>query len=272
VARFTAGDRQIDLVRAVVQDTGYHHSLRFSLFFRRHTRQRITTPRKHPVSFHRAPWQRGSIPADPAGIFIYPAESQSGTAKMDDPEKVCIAFECEAPGMWQCCDVHFATIKIEIGEAGKDYVADTAFDSSISLHAGKHTFEVQRPLYGYEIYGFASELQKLYDTLDGSVRLYDWDGEVLLCFTVVHRGRGQILVGGRFVPIVLDTKVSSEEEFVSDVCVNLVGLVVAFEGLTFDQSYLKTPLSVLHRFISDYRTECETAPFCPLRARGDTSE
>jgi hypothetical protein len=191
---------------------------------------------------------------------------------MDNSEKVCIDFKCEAPGMWQFCDVYFATIKIEIGEAGKDFVGDTAFDSSFSLHAGRHAFEFQRPLYGYEIYRFANELQRLYDTLDCSARLYDWDGDVLLCFTVVHRGRGQIAVGGRFVPVILDTQVSSEDKFVADLCVNSGGIIVAFEGLTLDQSYLATPLSVLHRFISEHSAECETAPFCPIRGRGDEAK
>jgi hypothetical protein len=190
---------------------------------------------------------------------------EQGIEPMNDFESVCIVFECEAPGHPQWCDIHRATVEIEIGAPRKDYVGDTAFDSILRLRAGEYSFEVERVLYGYEIRGFSRNLQKLHETLEGSVRLQDWDGEPLLCFTVVDRGRGRVAVGGRFAPVVLDTTVTSEDRFVSEACGSMLGIVVAFEGLSLDQSYLKAPLSDIQRFVFEHRAQCDaTGGYPPL--------
>jgi hypothetical protein len=67
---------------------------------------------------------------------------------MDNHDSVSIVFDCDAPGQPQWCDVQRATVEIEIGSPGKDYVGDTAFNSVIRLRAGKYTFETERVLYG----------------------------------------------------------------------------------------------------------------------------
>jgi hypothetical protein len=185
---------------------------------------------------------------------------------MNDPTSFRIAFDCDAPGHPQWCNIGRATVEIEIGSAGKDYVGDIAFNSVIRLLAGENCFEVHRVLYGYEIRGFAEELQKLYETLEGSVRFQDWDGEPLLCFTVVDRARGRIAVGGRFAPVVLDTTVTSADRFVSEACAGKLGVVVAFEGLSLDQSFLDAPLSEVRRFVLEHRTECDATGGYPRAA------
>lgn len=178
---------------------------------------------------------------------------------MDDHGSTTISFECDAPGHPQWCDIQRATVEIEIGAPGKDYVDDTAFNSVIRLRAGHDTFEVARVLYGYEIKGFAKNLQRLYETLEGSVRLQDWDGDILLCLTVVDRARGRVAIGGQFAPVVLDTNATSDERFVSDVrgSGHFLGVVISFEGLSFDQTSLQQPLSDLQRFVLEHHAECE---------------
>jgi len=176
---------------------------------------------------------------------------------MADSDPTCIRFVCEAPPNHQWYSPGQATIEIEIGDPGVDYVGDTAFNAVVRLIAGKYSFSVECVLYGYEIRGFARNLRELSNSLDGSVRIQVWDGDTLLCFTVVNRGQGRIAVGGQFAPVRFDSPVTSADHFVADSPTQMQGVVVSFDGFFLDQTYLNAPLSVLELFVDEHRAECD---------------
>lgn len=183
---------------------------------------------------------------------------------MNDTGYARIAFQCEAVGDTPSSDEdQRAVLEIGIGEPKKDFLGDVAFGSMIRLRIGGQAFADTMMLYGYSLRTFSEELERMQSELAGSARLYDWDSELLLCFTVVDRRRGRIAVGGRFTPAVFNTTATSAERFISNVRDGRPGIVIAFEGLSFDQSFLNRPVSDLKRFVDAHATEC-AGPTCPI--------
>ena len=98
---------------------------------------------------------------------------------------------------------------------------------------------------------FVETLDRLYTVLDGSTQLLDFDGDPILCFSVIDRGRGVIAVGGNFHPLTFFSEVTSSARFVSpNICGYPSGVRVAFEGFTCEQTYLPSFLCPIARFIN----------------------
>lgn len=158
-------------------------------------------------------------------------------------EQYRFSIGCAAGG--PCRPDHRATLEIELGKVERDYV-----HGCVRLSVDEHTYEDRRCYYGIDILHFLERLTALYGTLAGSARLCDWDGETVLCFTVVHRPSGEIAIGGRMIPSAFWSASMSEERFINSLS-GYGGLVIFFDGLLTDQSYLPPLLTGLRRFLDE---------------------
>jgi hypothetical protein len=163
-----------------------------------------------------------------------------------------ITIRCESDGYPNDYDRRAAKIEIDLGAMQRDYVGDAAFCSNVRLQAAEQSFEWQGMLYGHSLKHFANELERMHASLNGSARLDDWDCEKLLCLTVIHRGRGQIAIGGRFEAATFWTHIASEDRFVQSTPVRgRSGIVTSFEGFVLDQSFVPPIVSAIRRFLGD---------------------
>jgi hypothetical protein len=140
-----------------------------------------------------------------------------------------------------------AKVEIELGAVERDHVRGV-----VRLSAADRVFEGGRIFYGFDILGFTEGLTRLYDRLEGSARLHDWDGETVLCLTVINRARGRVAVGGELLPAVFWTDVVSEDRFIDPPLYGWAfGIRVTFEGLVTDQSFLPPVIAGLRRFLAE---------------------
>jgi hypothetical protein len=123
---------------------------------------------------------------------------------------------------------------------------------NLTLSTPDHNIQCGCAFYGIDILNFAGSLEALHETLVGSTRLCDWDGEVLLCFTPVNRGRGHIALGGKLHAAVHWTDVRTEDNFISPPMYgDAAGIKITFEGLIIDQSYLPNIIRDSRRFLTE---------------------
>jgi hypothetical protein len=102
---------------------------------------------------------------------------------------------------------------------------------------------------GADLLRFADRLSALHRDLDGRADLLDLDNQEVLSFTVADRGRGAIAVGGTW-----------EATWPALPWIESVlqrpghgGMVMAFEGLCVDQSYLPRVVESVRDFIAESR-------------------
>jgi hypothetical protein len=113
-------------------------------------------------------------------------------------------------------------------------------------------FEGWRKHYGFDILRFADGLAQIHAQTQGTARFNDWDGETVLCLTVINRPRGRIAIGGHLIPAVFQTETASEDDLLYPRLFGSFGGVrIAFEGLVTDQSYLPAIIGGLRGFLSD---------------------
>ena len=91
--------------------------------------------------------------------------------------------------------LHRVTLKCKVGEDADWHaevqahlalefcsVEQDSVRTRISLEVGDHTFRDQRGIFGYDLARFVKDLERLHATLDGTVRLDDFDQDPILCF------------------------------------------------------------------------------------------
>lgn len=126
-----------------------------------------------------------------------------------------------------------------------------------------------RSIFVSELGEFAEALNRLRKTLEGSVRLYDFDGDPILTFTVVDQGRGRIAVGGNFHPLTFFSKTTTSDQFVSpNNCGDPTGVHITFEGFVCEQSYLPDLCLPIARRVGTVREDRNT----PLRPTSSIQE
>jgi hypothetical protein len=156
-----------------------------------------------------------------------------------------IGCEAEAyPDVGSSCH---AVIEIEFGRIVADHV-----QAGTRLRIEDMAFEGWRNHYGFDILRFTDGLAQMHSQLQGTARLNDWDGETVLCLTVVDRPRGRIAIGGQLIPAVFHTEAASADDLLSPrLFGDYGGIRIAFEGLVTDQSYLPTVIGGLRHFLSE---------------------
>jgi hypothetical protein len=159
--------------------------------------------------------------------------------------RVEIAWEAEGSGSFgRSCR---AVVEMDFDQVEVDHVP---VFTRLRIH--DLTFETGRWYYGINILHFADGLAEMHAQTQGSAWLHDWDGEAVLCLTVINRARGRIAIGGQFTQDVFWTEVASEGDFLTPrLFGSHSGIRVEFEGLVTDQSYLPPVIAVLRRFLSD---------------------
>lgn len=157
-----------------------------------------------------------------------------------------VLIQCEADGFPNQGQTCAAAIEIEFGEVQRDHVqVCTEFRLAELSYAG------WREHYGIDIQGFVDGLARIHTELAGSARLVDWDGEIVLCMTVVDSRRGRIAIGGQML-FVFWTDIASEDSLlVPRLFGNAGGIRITYEGLVADQSCLPPVITGLRRFIAD---------------------
>ena len=133
----------------------------------------------------------------------------------------------------------------------EDVVADHA-GMWVRLRAESYTFETGRWFYWWNIRDFADGLTKMHSELKGTCTLGDWDGETVLCMSMLDSVRGRIGVGGQLTQYIFtDHAVPKGDLVFPRLLGDYAGIVVSFEGLVTDQSYLPPLIAGLRRFISE---------------------
>jgi len=126
----------------------------------------------------------------------------------------------------------------------------------LSVAVEEVVFSNVRSIFLSELRELAEALSRLRKTLEGSVRLYDFDGAPILTFTVVDQGRGRIAVGGNFHPLVFFSNTTSSDQFISpDICGAPTGVRIAFEGLVCEQSHLPDLYAPIARWVGAIRED-----------------
>lgn len=137
-------------------------------------------------------------------------------------------------------------ISIEFHEIIRDHVQAT-----ISVGNPDPIFSTDRCFYGMDVKGFVDGMERLHRELSGSARLWDWDGETLLCFTVLDDVEHGIAIGGRLWLDQNGRGMCSEDNFLEPYTPPSTGLIVAFEGLEIDQSHLPEIIGQTRRFLNE---------------------
>src|SRR5262245_43252685 len=139
-----------------------------------------------------------------------------------------------------------AVLDIEFGQVERDYV-----HACTRLRIEGQAFESWQRHYGFDILTFTDELARMHAATQGSARLNDWDGEVVLCLTVIDRPRGRVAIGGQLIPAVFWTETASADGLLAPrLCDGTAGGIrIAFEGFVTDQSYLPPVIAGLRRFL-----------------------
>jgi len=166
---------------------------------------------------------------------------------MASAELHTVSIGCEADGYPEWGNVCPASIDLEFGRIEEDHVSVYT-----RLRIRDTEFGAGRNHYGNDILRFAEELTELHHRTDGSARLFDWDGETVICLTVIQRARGRIAIGGQIVPAVFNTEVMSADHFINPPVYGWnAGIRISFDGLVTDQSYLPPVIVGLRRFLTD---------------------
>lgn len=165
---------------------------------------------------------------------------------MSDSEPLTIA--CEAKGVNAPGDGKVrAVIEFEFDDVEADHVGMWT-----RLRVEDSKFETGRWFYWWNIQAFADGLEKMHSDLKGSCSLSDWDGETVLCMSLFDPVRGLIGIGGQLVQHVFSDNVVPKGDLVfPSLYGNWGGIVVSFEGLVTDQSYLPPVISGLRLFLSE---------------------
>jgi hypothetical protein len=138
-----------------------------------------------------------------------------------------------------------AQYNIDLGKITDDHVK-----CDLTLSTPDHNIQSGCIFYGFDVLTFAESLEALHQTLSGSARLCDWDGEVLLCFTALDHGH--IALGGKLHAAVHWTDIRSEDNFIgTPMYGDAAGIKITFEGLLLDQSYLPAIIRDCRRFLSE---------------------
>jgi hypothetical protein len=167
---------------------------------------------------------------------------------MSDGVSHQIVIGCQADGYPEHGQQRPAALEVEFGQVEGDHV-----HVCTRLRIEGQAFEGWQMHYGFDILAFADGLARIHTELQGSARLDDWDGETVLCLTVIDRGRGRVAIGGQLIPVVFWTEVASEDRLLAPrLFATAGGIRIAFEGLVTDQSYLPPVIGGLRRFL------CET--------------
>ena len=92
----------------------------------------------------------------------------------------------------------------------------------------------------------------MHSELKGSCTLCDWDGETVLGLAMLDPVRGLIGVGGQLNQYVFCDEAAPKEGLVfPEMFGKSAGIVVSFDGLVTDQSYLSPLIAGLRRFINE---------------------
>src|SRR5262245_28022117 len=116
-----------------------------------------------------------------------------------------VVIVCEAEGypvQGQTCG---AQLEIEFGVAGPDHV-----EVCTRLRIVGQVYGGWRRHYGCDILAFTEGLVRIHSGPGHSAWLVDWDGEDVLCATVVDDRRGRIAIGGQLIPAVFRNQTASE--------------------------------------------------------------
>jgi hypothetical protein len=158
-----------------------------------------------------------------------------------------VVIGCQAddyPDHGQVCP---AALEVEFGRVEADHV-----HVCTRLRIEGQAFEGWRMHYGFDVLAFADGLARIHTEMRGSARLNDWDGEAVLCLTVIDRGRGRVAIGGQLIPAVFWTEAASEDGLLAPRLFGTAGGIrVAFEGLVTDQSHLPPVIAGLRRFLDE---------------------
>ena len=174
---------------------------------------------------------------------------------MRDTSLLTVALKCEVA---QDAGWHAGTpakLTIDLLEVDTESVR-----CRFTLAIGEAVFSDVRSVFLSELDELVDALMQLRQTLDGSVRLYDFDGDPILTFTVVDQGRGRIAIGGNFHPLIFFSKITSSDKFISpNICGDPTGVRIAFEGVFCEQSYLPDLCVPIARWVSANR-DVQTRP------------
>lgn len=158
-----------------------------------------------------------------------------------------VIIGCETEGYSCHRQTCRAALELELGAIERDHV-----HACTRLLIEDSAFTDGRIYYGIDILHFADSLVRLHNSLEGSARLHDWDGETVLCLTVLKRFMGRIAIGGQLIPAVFWTQAMSEDRFLDPpLCGGNGGMRITFEGLVTDQSYLPPAIAQLRRFLAE---------------------
>ncbi|MFN0054449.1 MAG: hypothetical protein ACKV0T_19915 [Planctomycetales bacterium] len=142
--------------------------------------------------------------------------------------------------------LHFV-IELELEGVRADHVA-----MWVRLRVESHTYETGRWYYWWNIRDFVDGLAKMHAELKGSCRLCDWDSETVLCMTMLDSVRGSIGIAGQLNQYDFCDKVAPKGDFIfPQLFGNHGGIVVSFDELVTDQSYLPPIISGLRRFLNE---------------------
>ena len=158
-----------------------------------------------------------------------------------------VVLGCEADGYPTHGQACAATVEIEFGRIERDRVS-----VGTRLRIEDQAFEGWRTHYRFDILAFTDGLTTIHTRMQRSARLTDWDGESVLCLTVIDAVRGRIAIGGQLIPAVFWTEITSADGLLHPrLFGDGGGIRIAFEGLVTDQSYLPPVIAGLRRFLAE---------------------
>lgn len=166
---------------------------------------------------------------------------------MPSDESTPLTIVCEAQVMNG--PMQHATIEFEFGDVVADYAG-----LWVRLRADRYTYETGRFFYWWNIRDFADGLTRIRSDLKGSCILEDWDGETILCVSILDSVRGRIGICGQLNQFVFLDEVAKNDDFIfPEMFRNHAGIVVSFAGLvvTDQEVYLPRLISGLRRFLEE---------------------
>jgi len=132
-----------------------------------------------------------------------------------------------------------------------DEIVDDHVSMWVRLRIENSVYRTGRWFYWWNIQDFADGLARLHSELKGACSLSDWDGEEVLCLSMLDPVRGRIGVAGQLNQYVFADRVIGNGDFVfPQMFGDRAGVVVSFHGLVTDQSYLPALISGFHFFLN----------------------
>ena len=164
------------------------------------------------------------------------------------PHSVAV-LRCEADGFPESGQSRAARLELQFGDVSGEH--GDAVDCFLVLDFDGARYSGGARYYGMDIESFVTALSQIYDLLEGSAILSDWDGRPALCVTALTAWRGSIAIGGSLPQAVFWTESLSEQHFTRDYGYSAAGIQLTFEGFVTDQSCLPEFISAIRTFLRD---------------------